>query len=93
MPNSLKTNKKHPDICSSQNILVLGSKKMLREIINLLIAVISLLDFFFFLVEGHTVLNQETFISFYSISPAFLCEEFITNAGSLLFQTVNLYCK
>lgn len=67
MPNSLKTNKKHPDICSSQNIVVLGSKKMLREIINLLIAVISLLDFFFF-VEGHTVLNQETFISFYSIS-------------------------
>jgi len=23
----------------------------------------------------------------------FLCEEFITVAGSLLFQTINLYCK
>lgn len=62
MPNSLRTNKKHPDICSSQNILVLGSKKMLRERVNLLTAVIILLELFF--VKEHTVLNQETFISF-----------------------------
>lgn len=47
MPNSLKANKKHPGICSSQNILVLGSKKMLWGRINLLTAVIILSEHFF----------------------------------------------
>lgn len=58
MPNCLRADK-YPDICSRQSIFILGSKKMLRERINLLTAVIIVLEFFFF-VEEHTVLNQKT---------------------------------